>query len=98
MKKSTWTVSATCNVKRNSTYFVNGICLIIVNNSDLASIRELNHLRVFNVNDVFDRQRNLDTVTIIVASKYDSLEALNPFFGTWSAVSPEVIRAIAGDH
>jgi hypothetical protein len=52
------------------TYLINGVCLVIINNTYLASLSELDHLAVFDVDNVLYGQRDLDTVPIVVRPEY----------------------------
>lgn len=54
-------------------HLVNRISLIIVDDSNLARVREINNLTVFNVDDILDWQRNLDAVTLVMRAEDDLL-------------------------
>lgn len=79
------------------THFVYRVRLVIVNNTDLARIGKLDHLTVFNIQDVLNRQRDLDAISVVVRSENNSLEALDPFLGARSTVCPEVVRSVMCD-
>lgn len=72
-------------------YLVDSICFVTIHNAYLESLRELDDWTFFNVDDVLDRQRYLDTVSVIVRSKYYLLQCLHPFFGTCMTIRFQII-------
>lgn len=73
------------------TYLINGICLIVVNNADLASFSKLDNLHFLDIHDIANRQGNLDAVAFVVRPENDTLKALYPLAGAGSAVGAEVV-------
>lgn len=55
-------------------------------------------MRLLNIDDIGNRQRDLDAVSIVVAAENDTLDALHPFLGTRAAVGAEVVCAMPGNH
>ncbi len=98
MRRSTEKLVWLVRSRRDKSYLINGISFVVVNDTYLAGVRKFNHLGIFNINDVFDGQRDLDAVAVIVTSEYDSLKALHPFFGTRCAVGSEVVSALTADN
>lgn len=74
--------------------FVDSISLIVVDDTDLASVRELDHLGILKVDHILNGQRDLDTVTVVVAPEDDSLEALYPFLGAGCTIGSEVVGSM----
>lgn len=77
-------------------YLVNGICLVIVDNADLASVCEVQQLYLFNVDYIVERKADLDAVALVMTPENDSLEGFHPVFGALCAVCSEVVRAVVG--
>jgi hypothetical protein len=51
-------------------------------------------VRLLDVQNVFDRQGDLDAISIVVRPEDGTLDALDPFFGALRGVRPEVIGAL----
>lgn len=57
----------------SSAYLIDCICFVVVDDSDFTRVGKLNHLCVLNVNDILDRQRYLNAVSVVMASEDDPL-------------------------
>lgn len=79
----------------NEAHLINSVGLVVVDDTYLTRIGELHHLGLLDINDVLDRQRDLDAVTFIVTSEDDTLETLHPLLCTWGTIGAEVVGAMA---
>lgn len=78
-------------------YLVYSICLVIVDDAYLARLSEIQHVGLLDVDDILNRERNLDAVAVVVRPENDPLEALDPLFGALRAVGPEIVRPVVRD-
>ena len=58
----------------------------------------LYHGTFFNIDNVFNGQRDLHTVAVVVRSKDYLLECFDPFFGASNAICFEIIHTLIRDN
>ena len=78
--------------KLHATYLINRKSLVIVDCSDLEGFGKVNNWAFLNVDDVEDRDRDFNAITVIVRSEDDLLQRFDPFFRTRVAICFERIR------
>ncbi len=55
-------------------------------------------MRLFDVDDILDGERDLDAVAVVVRPEDDPLQTLNPLLGALGAVGPEVVGSVVSRH
>lgn len=79
-------------------YLVNRICHIIINDPDFACLRKLHDLAILDIDDILNRQRDLNTVSLIVRAEDNLLERFDPFLSTWCTVGFELVLSLVSDN
>jgi hypothetical protein len=72
-------------------YFIHGICVVVVNDVQLDGIRKLQHWAFLDGHDVGHGYRYLHTVAFIVRPEYYLLERFNPLLGTGCGIRSEIV-------
>lgn len=78
---------------QNFAYLVDGIRLIIVNNTQLAGF-QIKHLDLLDIDHVANGQADLDAVTFVSTTKYDPLKTVHPILGTVRCVCSKIVGAV----
>lgn len=71
-------------------YLVDGIRVVIVNDTQLASF-QIKHLDLLEINHISDGQADFDAVAVISSTEYDPLETADPVLGTVWSVCAKVV-------
>ena len=79
-------------------YFLNSVRLLTVYHADLQCLRKSTDRTFFDVNDVLDRQRYFNAVTVIVRAEDNLLKGFNPFLCTGSTVRLQMKDTLVGDN
>lgn len=80
------------------THLIQNECLVVIQNTNLASIGKLQHVNILNVDDVLNRQRDLDAVAVIMRPEDDPLYGLDPFLSAGCTVRAEMVGTVVGGH
>lgn len=79
-------------------YLLNSVSLLTVYHADLDGLCKPTDRAFFDVNDVLNRQRYFDAITIIVRAEDNLLKGLNPFPGAESTIRLQMVHALIGDN
>lgn len=81
-----------------ATHLIQNECLVVIQNTNLASIGELQHMNILDIYDILNRKRDLDAVTVVMRPEDNPLYRLDPFLGAGRAVRTQMVGAMVGRH